>query len=68
MQNRVVVARGLKTLGLAELNALMRRVKRQNALGRISGRDANYIVDRLKEVEAKIVEMHEDGGDFDAGP
>jgi len=68
------MARGLKTLGLLELAALSKRVKRQLALGRIGSRDAIYITERLNEVEARIVEMREssatygDGGDFDAGP
>jgi len=67
------MAHGLKTLGLLELSALARRVHRQHGLGRIWTADADYILDHLKAVEARIVEMHESenkygGGEFDAGP
>lgn len=54
------MARPLKDAGLREAAALRRRTGRQLALGRILPQDAEYIDTRLKEVEARIVSMHEE--------
>lgn len=51
--------RSLKSTGLREVAQLRRRARRALALGRIMPTDANYIVVRLDEIEARIVEMHE---------
>lgn len=51
--------RPLKDAGLAEVGALRRRTRRQLALGRVLPADAEYIVRRLDEVEARIVSMQE---------
>ncbi len=42
-----------------ELRPLMRRVGRAAALERITPVDHEYIVSRLKEVEARVVSMRE---------
>lgn len=54
------MARTLKTKGLEELDALRRRARRQQGLGRIGSKDAEYIVTRLNEVEARIISMTEE--------
>ena len=54
------MARTLKSLGLEELRSLRRRARRQQGLGRIGSRDADYIVSRLNEVEARIISMTEE--------
>lgn len=52
--------RTLKERGLQrELKPLQRRVARAYAMERISSDDYNYLSKRLKEVEARIVEMTE---------
>lgn len=51
--------RALKVVGLEEVARLRRRARRALALGRIYPEDAEYITDRLDEVEARIVSMHE---------
>lgn len=51
--------RGLKDVGIAEINKVKRRTLRLLALGRILPADALYITKRLDEVEAKIVSMRE---------
>lgn len=51
--------RPLKDAGLAEVQALRRRTRRQLAMGRIGKADFEYIDTRLDEVEAKIVSMQE---------
>ena len=53
------MARTLKTKGLEELQALRTRARRQQGLGRIGAADAEFIVSRLNEVEARIVSMRE---------
>lgn len=53
------MARTLKTKGLEELNALRNRARRQQGLGRIGAADADFIVKRLNEIEAKIIAMRE---------
>lgn len=54
------MAKSLKDAGTEEARALKRRVLRQRALGRISETDSKYIVDRLEEIEARIILMWED--------
>lgn len=51
--------RPLKDAGLAEVQALRRRTRRQLAMSRIGKADFEYIDRRLDEVEAKIVSMQE---------
>lgn len=51
--------RGLKDAGAAEVSALRRRVRRLLALDRVFPADAAYIVERLDEIEARIVAMTE---------
>lgn len=55
------MARGLKTLGLEEVQSALKRTRRQKALGRIGHLDARYIEERLMQVEARILEMREEG-------
>lgn len=51
--------RSLKDVGVAEVAALRRRTRRLLALGRVLPVDATYIVRRLDEIEARIVQMQE---------
>jgi hypothetical protein len=57
--------RSVKERGMArELTPLMRRVKRAYAMERISRSDFDFIIQRLQQVEARIIEMveyNEDG-------
>ena len=53
------MARTLKTKGLQELNALRNRARRQQGLGRIGAADAEFIVKRLDEIEARVISMRE---------
>ncbi len=60
------MARGLKTLGLEELDAFRKRVIRQRGLKRISRPDSEWILARVDELEARIVMMEEkDNGEED---
>lgn len=58
------MAKSLKINGMNELVALRNRVKRQYGYGRITKADADYLVTRLNEVEAKIVNMQEKSPDL----
>lgn len=51
--------RPLKDAGLAEVQALRRRARRQHAMERIGQADFEYIDVRLNEVESRIVSMQE---------
>ena len=51
--------RSLKDAGIAEVNGLRRRTRRLLAMGRIMPSDADYIVARLDQIEARIVSMIE---------
>jgi hypothetical protein len=51
--------RALKDAGIEEVRRLRRRTRRLLAMERVLPGDAAYIVARLDEVEAKIVQMHE---------
>lgn len=53
--------RSLKEKGVEEVRALRRRVVRSQAMERIGKADADYLVARLNEVEARIVSMPEYG-------
>ena len=55
----------LKTAGLAELAAFRTRLKRQWAREKIGREDFDYMIQRLDEIEARIVSMREEGGDGD---
>jgi hypothetical protein len=55
--------RSMKTRGLAEVQAARKRAQRLAAMGRVSEENEEYIVSRLKEVEARIVEMREETGE-----
>ena len=52
--------RALKRVGLTEVGRLRRRTRRLLAMGRVMPADAEYIVERLDEIEARIVSMHEE--------
>lgn len=51
--------RSLKSAGLKEVDSLRKRARRLLALGRIMPTDANYIVTRCDEIEARIATMYE---------
>ncbi len=53
------MARTLKSRGLEELRAFEARVKRQHAMKRISKPDAEYILNRVAEIETRITNMSE---------
>lgn len=53
------MVRAMKTRGLDDVQALLRRVTRLAALRRIGEADYEYIASRLKEIEARIIEMRE---------
>lgn len=53
--------KSLGTRGMDELHALKRRVVRSYAMGRIGKADHDFIVKRLDEIEARIVQMPEYG-------
>ena len=55
------MAAPLKTAGLGELAALRKRAKRQLAMERARPDDVDFIVSRLDEIEARIIEMWEEG-------
>lgn len=51
----------LKEKGVEEVKALRRRVIRSQAMGRTGKADTDYLVQRLNEVEARIIAMPEYG-------
>lgn len=51
----------LKEKGVEEVKALRRRVIRSHAMGRTGKADTEYLVQRLNEVEARIIAMPEYG-------
>lgn len=61
------MAKSLKINGMEELAALRNRTKRQYGRGGITQHDFTYILDRLNEIEARIVSMHEDSPDLPKG-
>lgn len=59
------MAASLKTNGLREVEALRKRVRRQFAMERISGQDAEILLDHINKIEAHIISMREEGPDHD---
>lgn len=53
------MVRAMKTRGLMDVQSLLRRVTRLSALRRIGEEDHEYIASRLKQIEARIIEMTE---------
>lgn len=51
--------RPLKTAGMMEVESMRARNRRVYALGRIGRPDFEFIDERLDEIEARIVSMHE---------
>lgn len=51
----------LKTRGLTDVQDLLRRAARLYGLRRVGEEDFRYIDQRLKEVEARIISMNEQG-------
>lgn len=51
--------RSLKDVGREEVARLRRRTRRLLALERIMPADADYITDRLDQIDARIVSMQE---------
>lgn len=54
------MARSLQTRGVRDLTEVKRRAERQRSLERISRQDCDWIVDRVNELIAHIVEMDEE--------
>jgi hypothetical protein len=54
-----LMARTLKSQGRVELQELIKRVRRQLALNRISETDATFIVELLLKADERIVRMRE---------
>jgi len=52
--------KSMKQAAPGEVSALRRRTLRSQAMGRVSKQDAEFIVKRLDEVEARVVTMTED--------
>jgi hypothetical protein len=55
----------LKTAGMAELSALRKRVKRQQAMERIDPQPASQILEHINQIESIIQAMREEGEDGD---
>jgi tRNA A37 threonylcarbamoyladenosine dehydratase len=55
--------RPMKVSGLAEIRSARARAVKLQAMERIDKPDLDYIVERLDEVEAKIISMREVGED-----
>lgn len=53
------MAKSLKSQGRVEVAVLLKRARRQLALGRIVEQDATFIVERLLEIDKRIVRMKE---------
>jgi hypothetical protein len=51
--------RSLKDAGMAEVAALRRRTRRLLAMERVFPVDAEFIIDHLDQIEARIVSMQE---------
>lgn len=54
-----MMVRPLKERGVDDVDSVRRRVRRLLGLSRVLPDDAAYIVERLDEVEARIVSMRE---------
>lgn len=57
------MALGIKTRGVQDLQAFKKRVIRQHALERISEKDRKALVDKVNELIAMVVDLHEDSPD-----
>lgn len=53
------MARPLKVNGLQDLDALKRRVMRQNSLGRIRPADAENLLIKIEDIRNTIIKMSE---------
>ena len=53
-----MVAR-VKDRGMTDLDQFKKRVLRQKALGRLKGVDANWLVERVEEIERYVAKMDE---------
>lgn len=53
------MAKTLKSNGVSDLNAVVRRVRRQHSLGRIAKKDADTLIEGLNSVLAHIAKMRE---------
>lgn len=53
------MAKTLKTNGVADLNAVIRRVRRQHSLLRIEKKDADSLIEELNAVISHILRMPE---------
>jgi hypothetical protein len=51
--------RSLKSVGLREVRSLRQRTRRLLAMERVYPEDAEYIIGRCDEIEARIVSMSE---------
>lgn len=58
------MALSLKTRGVEELELVRARARRQLSYKRIKPRDCEFIVSRLDELEAYIINMEEEGNDL----
>jgi hypothetical protein len=58
---RETAMKPLKERGVEEARALRKRVVRAHAMGRTGKADTDYLVQRLNEVEARIISMQEYG-------
>lgn len=56
--------RSLKTRGYDDVRSLRQRVVRSFALNRIGPEDYKFLLAHLKEIEARIVSMHEEAPDL----
>lgn len=59
------MALSLKTRGLEEIESLKARVARQHMFKRIGATDSYWLTEHLKEIEAYIITMREEGPDLD---
>ena len=60
--------RPMKARGLADVKATLKRVRQLRALGRVDAPDAEFIIDHLQEVEARIISMREEDERGEAVP
>lgn len=57
------MALGIKTRGMEQLQQFKARVTRQHSLGRISEADRKALTDKINELMAMVVKLHEDSPD-----
>lgn len=63
LEQGVEMARGIKTLGMHEIEAFRKRVIRQYSMERISRADHDFLIDAVDGIKARIVKMDEKGGE-----